>query len=137
MKMMGDPKATITDVTCIGIEKSARVLKVLSENDQLLRRFGQVDFIQLVEQGEGFEIYRKEADEVWVVVEGQARFNLLDRREDSPTQNIQNIIDLSADDPLALLVPFGVRCRVSSIVGGKLIRITTHEDETLAGDLTP
>lgn len=134
---MVEQKVSISDVFCIGIERKGHVLTALAENNHLLRRFGQVDYVQLGGQGEGLEIYRQEADEVWVVVEGHARFSLLDRRKDSPTLNVQNIVDLSAEDPQALLVPFGVLCRVSTIMGGKFIRVTTHEDGMFSGDLIP
>jgi dTDP-4-dehydrorhamnose 3,5-epimerase-like enzyme len=134
---MVEQKVSISGVFCKGAERAGQVLTALTENNHLLRRFGQVDYIHLEGQGEGLEIFRQEADEVWVVVEGHARFSLLDRRQDSPTLNVQNIIDLSADDPHALLVPFGVLCRVSTIMGGKFIRMTTHEDGTIASDLLP
>ena len=134
---MVEQKVSISGVLCVGIEREGHVLTALTEHNHLLRRFGQVDYIQLEGQGEGLEIFRQEADEAWVMVEGHARLSLLDRRKDSPTLNVQNIIDLSAEDPQALLVPFGVLCRVSTIMGGKFIRITTHQDGETAGDLLP
>ncbi|MEJ2757912.1 MAG: hypothetical protein P8046_05455, partial [Anaerolineales bacterium] len=74
----------ITDMMLINLASNGHLLTVVSEHDPLLRRFGQVDVVNL-DPAHPLTLQRKKADEVWTVLEGNALFTLVDRREDSPT----------------------------------------------------
>jgi hypothetical protein len=126
---------SISDAYLIDLKAGQGAVTILKENDHLLRRFGQVDFIEL-SKGEQITVQRAVADEVWAVVGGEAAFDLEDQREQSPTNGVINTIKLAKSAPKALLVPFGVACKVSTEHGGRLVRISTHEDGTTAGDQT-
>jgi len=124
---------TISDAHLVDVKSQKYGVTVLNENDHLLRRFGQIDYVEL-KAGEKAAIYRSEADEVWSVVAGEAQIELKDQRERSPTRGVVEVVDMSGITPQALLVPFGVACQIQSENGGKLIRISTHEDDVSSED---
>ena len=126
----------INDMAVQALEWRSGILTVVSENDPLLRRFGQCDYVRLEAEG-SLEILRKQADEVWAVIAGQAVLKLEDQRAASPSY--QAILDLKLDGelPKAVLVPFGVRCRITTRKEAGLIRLTTHEDGDNPEDHTP
>ena len=100
----------------------------LSYSDHLLRRFGQADIVHLVR---GARLEKKEeetADEVWALIEGEATFEWEDRRSSSPTSGRK--ASLAAQEPITVLVPFGVAFRVTAGDGAAiLLRLSTHADD--------
>jgi len=100
----------------------------LSYSDHLLRRFGQADIVHL-ERGGRLERNEEEtADEVWVLIDGEATFEWEDLRSSSPTSGGK--ASLNAQEPTSVLVPFGVAFRVIS--GDRpaiLLRLSTHADD--------
>jgi hypothetical protein len=100
----------------------------LQSSDRLLRRFGQADVLRLED---GITLALKErttADEVWALIEGQATFEWEDLRPASPTS--ASTARLSASEPIAVLVPFGVAFRVTADGGtAVLLRLSTHGDD--------
>lgn len=132
-----DVNPAISDAYVISLAEKPTGLTILKENDHLLRRFGQVDFIVLLAGADAINFFREKADEIWAVVDGTIQFELEDQREESPTNGIVDRFMIGADEPKALLVPFGVVCRINSAAGGKLVRICTHEDDTNSGDVFP
>jgi len=128
----------INDVFIQAIEWKSGRITLVKESDPLLRRFGQCDFIEL-EEGKATKIFRNQADEVWFVLEEEARFELMDLREDSPSFETQQTVELTADTPQTILIPFGVSCKISTGISRKarLLRLTTHQDDTDPGDLIP
>lgn len=131
-----DKEYPIPDMIVRDLEPEGRRLTVSQEEDHLLRRFGQVDLVEM-SADESIFIYRKKADEVWSVISGAATFTLTDRREESPAFENQLELELLGSKPQALLVPFGVECQIRSAVGAKLVRLTTHQDGTEPGDNVP
>lgn len=127
----------IYDVILKRIDRRSGVLTLVKETDPLLRRFGQLDLVTLGPDS-SLEIFRNEADEIWTVVEGNAHFNLIDNRENSPSFQNKEELGLGADPTELILIPFGVQCLITSThpTGSTLVRLTTHEDGTNPGDST-
>jgi hypothetical protein len=109
-------------------------LPVLRFSDHLLRRFGQVEMIRLQPQSELEKRVRWIADEVWTLVEGEIEFNFHDLRSESPSSDSQGQITLT--QPTLVLVPFGVAVHLrTDDQPAALLRIASHEDDELQGDL--
>ena len=126
----------INDMTVQALAWQSGVLTVVSENDPLLRRFGQCDLIKL-SAGETLEIQRRRADEVWALIAGKVSLRLEDRREDSPSLGEHQMLILTGEQPKTALVPFGVHGMFSANSDAVLLRLTTHEDTADPEDLTP
>jgi hypothetical protein len=102
------------------------VTPIVGFQDHLLRRFGRAELVRLSRNGE-FEVRRKVADEIWVLVEGTADFHLDDGRAESPTQGTRETHHLAS--PTRLLVPFGVGLRVvARSTSAVFLRIMTHSE---------
>jgi len=126
----------ISDLALLDLRWQGGVLTVITEDNHLLRRFGAVDVVNL-EPDRPRVLLRHQADEIWTVLSGQAFFHLEDHREDSPSQGTALDVTISQDAPRALLIPFGVLCKVSSTKKESiLLRISTHQDESHPGDTT-
>lgn len=125
----------INDMAVQALEWRSGILTVVSENDPLLRRFGQCDYVRL-EAEENLEILRQRADEVLAVIAGQADIKLEDQRQESPSYHAVQDLELDGELPKAVLVPFGVRCRIAARTETVLIRLTTHADSDNPADHT-
>ncbi len=102
------------------------VLPLVGFQDHLLRRFARAEMVRLREGAE-FAVLREVADEVWVLAEGSAEFQLEDRRPGSPTRGSRQIHRLG--EPTRLLVPFGVHVRILSRSNATLLlRFMTHHE---------
>ena len=126
----------INDLVVMDLSPRWPILTVLTEDDPILRRFGQVDVVDL-DTGHPQSILRKKADEVWAVLEGEAHFSLKDQREDSPTFEHSETVTLSGEIFRAVMVPFGVACRVETPAHALCLRLTTHADSTTPEDQVP
>ena len=126
----------INDMAVQALEWRGGFMTVVSENDPLLRRFGQCDYVRMKAE-ETLVILRKQADEVWAVITGQADVRMEDRREESPSYQAVQTLELDGDLPKAVLVPFGVRCRITARTEAVLIRLTTHVDSDIPEDQIP
>jgi mannose-6-phosphate isomerase-like protein (cupin superfamily) len=115
----------------VGFDGTSR-LTLVRDADHLLRRFGQADLIRLPAGERLGPRVRAVADEVWVLESGQAVLCWRDDRPRSPTHGREH--RLHAEQPVLVLVPFGVafgvRCRSASV----LVRFSTHEDLVHDGD---
>lgn len=131
-----DREFKIPDIIVRDLEPGDRFLTILHEEDHLLRRFGQVDFVRLDPQ-DSLGLCREQADEIWAVVSGEASFTLTDKREESPGLEEQIELSLRGSRPQALLVPFGVQCRIYSENGASCVRLTTHHDGAEPDDKIP
>ena len=107
-------------------------LKILGENDHLLRRFGQIDVARLSPHEPRETLRESGADEIWVLMGGEANVVLTDLRADSPTKTQFEKVQLHKGNPQAVVIPFGVKALVFAQVESTLLRITSHAD-----DLTP
>lgn len=97
---------------------------LLDEDDHLLRRFGRCEVVFLDLSRPGLEFVREQADEYWAILDGQAVMDLSDKREDSPSQGEILSLNLTADQPVGVLVPFGVSCRLTGTA--RFVRLMTH-----------
>jgi hypothetical protein len=128
-----DREYEISDMYVADLKWQEGVLTVIKESDHLLRRFGQVDIVNLAPESK-LEICRDEADEIWALVSGKVLLLMEDQRKDSPSFGRLVELEISQDAPKAVLVPFGVTCKVSSTRGAILLRTGTHQDGTHPSD---
>lgn len=108
-------------------EESHEFIRLLSFDDHILRRFGQLDLLRK-EPGDLNEIsVRVVADEVWFLVEGTARCICRDLRPGSLSQGQEVAFEIST--PTRLLVPFGVAFGWQATGSSALmLRCSTHQD---------
>ena len=127
---------SIPDVFLFDVERKDGRLILLRDNDNLLRRFGQVEFREL-RAGENTPFtLRVVADEIWSVIKGEASLSLVDRREGSPTKNHVMKLTLSSEEPQSILVPFGVAFAFTAIEDAQMVRLATHQDQEHSQDET-
>ena len=108
------------------VRPGVEVLPLVAFQDHLMRRFGRAELLRLREGAE-FTAWREVADEVWVLADGSAEFQLEDRRPGSPTRGSRQIHQFA--EPARLLVPFGVRLRIlSRSKATLLLRFMTHSE---------
>ena len=117
----------IMDMVVLNLDWQNGILTVLQEENHLLRRFGQIDIVNL-ESGQIMEFMRRHADEIWVLLDGQASLQMKDQRTDSPSFEALVEIELNEKHPKAILVPFGVTSRVSANGTASFLRISTHQE---------
>ena len=107
---------------------SLQTLCAYAFEDHLLKRIGSIEVIEL-DSGEDIPAFlRPQADELWVLLNGQARFEWHDRRESSPTFNAAH--SFATASPVRVLVPFGVQFSLTAEQASRLLRICSH-----AGDI--
>jgi len=126
----------ISDMVVRNLDWRNGTLTVIKESDHLLRRFGEVDVVKVEPRG-AVQVFRQQADEIWALLSGQVSLHLQDQRQDSPSQGAEVDLDISQDSPQAVLIPFGVLCKVFSTPGATLVRISTHQDGSHPGDDAP
>ena len=120
---------TIPDVYIFQVPRDVGQVRVVSEHDHVLRRFGQVDLIKLTAGEKQKQAARPEADQIFSVIQGNVTLELQDDRQESPSAGIQQVISLSAADPVSILIPFGVVCEIECEREALLARVTTHADD--------
>lgn len=126
----------ISDMYVLELQWDQGILTVLKEDDHLLRRFGQIDLVNLTPGG-NIEVWREKADEIWILFSGEAKIVMEDLRDESPSLNDIVELTLDQDHPKAVLVPFGVKFKLYSSDGAMLLRVGTHQDNSLMTDQTP
>src|SRR5690554_151453 len=82
--------------------------EVVRDDDNLLRRFGQSAVTKSYPGVIKAFHWHKDQDDVWYVVSGMARVVLYDRRPDSPTCGVTEVVFAGDDNPVAVLIPAGV-----------------------------
>jgi hypothetical protein len=105
-------------------EDSFQTLCAYAFEDHLLKRIDSIEIIEL-KSGEAIPAFlRPQADELWVLLDGQVRFEWRDRREGSPTFNAAHF--LTSSSPIRVLVPFGVQFNLTAERASRLLRICSH-----------
>jgi hypothetical protein len=100
---------------------------LLRFEDHLLRRFGLAELIRPDPDAPSELRARPVADEIWILIEGQAGFTWHDLRPGSPT--VGRTDRLSCSEPTLVLVPFGVAFGYRPINGrATLLRLATHAE---------
>lgn len=121
------------------LTREAGRLTLLRESDHLLRRFGQLELLDLAAGEQTEYTLRSEADRFIFPISGSVSALLLDLREISPSNGKRAEIALDVANPMGLLVPFGVACSLQAKAVSRLIILSTHseshpEDRTIATD---
>jgi dTDP-4-dehydrorhamnose 3,5-epimerase-like enzyme len=102
-------------------------LTLLSFDDHLLRRFGQLDLVRKDPEKLTQLRMRSVADEIWVLIEGNAKCICRDLRPGSPSEGTEVHCEISA--PTRMLVPFGVAFGWRALEEPALmLRCATHQD---------
>jgi dTDP-4-dehydrorhamnose 3,5-epimerase-like enzyme len=111
----------------IDTEGSHKFTRLLSFDDHMLRRFGQLDLLRK-EPNELNELnVRAVADEIWFLVEGAVRCICRDIRPGSLSQGQEVVFEIS--NPTRVLVPFGVAFGWQATGSSALmLRCSTHQD---------
>lgn len=104
-----------------GQERSWHSLLAYTFNDHLMKSIGLIELIEMSAGDELPAFVRSQADELWILFQGQARFEWRDQRKKSPTRGAAHSID--ADSPVRMLVPFGVQFRVSAEAECSFLRV--------------
>lgn len=100
---------------------------LLQFEDHLLRRFGLAELIRSDPEAPSELRMRPVADEIWILIEGQAELAWHDLRPGSPTFGRTD--SLSCSEPTLVLVPFGVAFGYHPINGrATLVRLATHAE---------
>jgi dTDP-4-dehydrorhamnose 3,5-epimerase len=82
--------------------------ELVRADDALLRRFGQSAITKTYPGVIKAFHWHKDQDDVWYVAGGMARIVLYDRRPESPTRGVTQVIYAGDDNPLAVLIPCGI-----------------------------
>lgn len=77
---------------------------------------------------------RSVADEIWIPIDGDVDIILVDRRPRSPTEDASFRVSLEAEEKHGLLIPFGVAFMISTETKARLLRLSTHRDDSHEGD---
>lgn len=119
---------TINDLLVFPLSPGEDGLSLLSNQQHLLRRFGQLHLLDLAAGHQGAATLKGEADRFYFVLAGEMTAALEDRRQHSPSLGVQVEIPLNAEQPQGLLVPFGVALRLTSEQGARVIVVSTHSE---------
>ena len=119
----------ISDVYLFDLGQSEGRLTLLSEHQHLLRRFGQLELVDIA-PGQGMEAPALvETDRFCFVLDGAVVAHLEDQRGQSPSQGASMDVALDASQPRGLLMPFGVSANIHSEAGARLLMLSTHAPE--------
>lgn len=121
-------KTLISDMHIFPLNVLAGRWTLLRNTDHLLRRFGQLDLLDLAAGSETEFELRAEADRFLSAINGRVQARLLDLRAGSPSLGVSINLSLDANDPHGLLVPFGVACSIYTETEARLIVLSTHSE---------
>src|SRR5262249_30188829 len=76
--------------------------------DHLLRHFGQTSITKSYPGVIKAFHWHYDQDDLWYVVDGMARVVLYDRRPDSPTHGVTQVVYAGEDNPVLIVIPIGV-----------------------------
>ena len=127
-------KNEISGVKLFSLEAETNRIILNSDLDHLLRKLGQVEVRKVSEQDGNQFTLRAVADEVWMLIDGGVDINLVDRRAGSPTEDTALKISLNAEDGQGVLIPFGVAYSINPMSEARLLRLSTHRDESHEDD---
>jgi dTDP-4-dehydrorhamnose 3,5-epimerase len=82
--------------------------EIVREDDRLLRCFGQSAITKTYPGVIKAFHWHTDQDDVWYVASGMARIVLYDRRPDSPSHAVTQVIYAGDDNPVAVLIPSGI-----------------------------
>lgn len=123
----------IADMHIFPLQRAAGTVTLLRNSDHLLKRFGQLDVLELKAGEQTAYTVRGEADRFVFPIEGSLTVRMVDQRDSSPTCNSRAEAALSAAELRGVLVPFGVACQLSADSPARAVLLSTHS-ENHAGD---
>jgi hypothetical protein len=121
-------KYPISDMHVFDLTLTGGILTFLREKDHLLRRFGQLDLLDLSPNEKTDFTLRAEADRFFFPINGAVTVNMIDLRCESPTHGGRTNISFDSAKPQGLLVPFGVACSLEVKAAARLIILSTHAE---------
>jgi len=121
-------KFKIGDITALELDWEDNQLTVLKEGDNLLRRFGQISLQKINAGGSLPESTNETLDEIWTLISGRGVLVISDLRESSPSKNESVSIEMGIENPLSILIPFGLKHRFTAEIDSELIRVLTHQE---------
>ena len=99
--------------------------EVLREDDHLLKRFGQTAVTKSYPGVIKAFHWHQHQDDLWYIVDGMARVVLYDRRPDSPTRGVTQVIYAGEDNPVLVLIPAGL-AHGYQVLGSKPVILFYH-----------
>ncbi len=99
--------------------------EILREDDHLLRHFGQTSFTKTYPGVIKAFHWHEDQDDLWYVADGMARVVLYDRRPDSPTGGVTQVIYAGQDNPVIILIPAGI-AHGYQVLGDKPVMLFYH-----------
>ncbi len=99
--------------------------EILRDDDGLLSRFGQTTITRTYPGVIKAFHWHKYQDDVWYVADGMARIVMYDRRPDSPTYGVTQVVYAGEDNPVTILIPAGV-AHGYQVLGNKPVLLIYH-----------
>jgi dTDP-4-dehydrorhamnose 3,5-epimerase len=99
--------------------------EVVREDDQLLTHFGQSSITKTYPGVIKAFHWHHHQDDVWYVVDGMARVVLYDRRPDSPSHGVTQVVYAGEDNPVVIRIPIGV-AHGYQVLGNKPVVLFYH-----------
>jgi hypothetical protein len=121
-------KYPISDMHLFDLSRDGGSLTLLREKDHLLRRFGQLELLDLSPTEITDFILRAEADRFLFSISGTVTVTMIDLRSTSPTHGGRANISLDSAKPQGLLIPFGVASSLEARGAARLIILSTHSE---------
>lgn len=118
----------IADMLVFPLARVGGSLRLLREADHLLRRFGQLELLDLAAGSRSESQVRAEADRFLFPISGRVAAHLLDLRAGSPSHGAHASFNLSEDELQGVLVPFGVACALHAESNSRVLVLSTHSD---------
>lgn len=118
----------IADMRVFPMRVAAGRLVLLREADHLLRRFGQLELLDLAAGTQTEFELRAEADRFLFAIAGRVALRLLDLRDGSPSRGAHVSVQLDESKPRGLLLPFGVACGMLAEMDCRIIILSTHSE---------
>ena len=99
--------------------------EVLRDDDQLLQRFGQTAVTKSHPGVIKAFHWHHHQDDLWYIVDGMARIVLYDRRPESPSRGVTQVIYAGEDNPVLVLIPAGL-AHGYQVLGNKPVILFYH-----------
>ena len=99
--------------------------EIVREDDHLLRRFGQTSFTKTHPGVIKAFHWHADQDDLWYVAYGMARVVMYDRRLDSPTKGVTQVVYAGEDNPVIILIPLGI-AHGYQVLGPKPVMLFYH-----------
>ena len=103
--------------------------EILRDDDNLLRSFGQTTITKTYPGVIKAFHWHKDQDDLWYVAQGMARVVLYDRRPDSGTHEVTQVIYAGEDNPVLIYIPTGI-AHGYQVLGNKPVLLFYHSTKS-------